>query len=209
MQYRKIVVATIIGWILFITDLNTGWMSFALAGIPSIFIIVFVVGIISGDAVSGLVSGLLASFGGVALVALIPDILLPAHPIATTDYFLRMLVVMAMSVAYATEYATEPVPWIIAPIIVAILVLISPFVFGMSVLFGLLGGLIGKPIYSRIFKSDQPMREQRSFQAPGPPASHEPPPEDSPEPQVAPEEEGEPLETEGEDEGSNESGENY
>lgn len=80
----------------------------------------------------------------------------------------------------------------------------------MALLFGILGGGIGKIIYPRIFKPEgTPVRATTPAPQPGPPVSHEPPPEDSPEPQVAPEEEGEPLETEGEDEGSNESGENY
>ena len=42
MQWKKVLFSTIIGIILFITEFNFGWMSFALGGLWAIFIIVFI-----------------------------------------------------------------------------------------------------------------------------------------------------------------------
>ena len=181
--------------------MNTGLISFSLFGIPSIFLIVFIAGIIGGDAASGFVSGLITELGGVFLLALIPEILLPAHEITTTDIFLRMLIIMAMSVGYATSYATEQIPLIIAPLIIALLVLFSPLIFGMALLFGLLGGLIGKPIYSRGSKPKAAKRREPPVSGGppvtgGPPATGAPPAGGVPAQGVVPQAEAEPLDTE-------------
>lgn len=153
MHWKKILFATIVGIILFIADIKTGFIAFSLGGIPSIFVIVFVVGILAGDGGSGFVSGFLTELLGVGLLATIPQILIPEFTFAAQDVFTRMLVIMALSVSYSTSYGTEPVPWFVGIVIVAILVLVAPFVFAFALLFGPIGGLIGKPIHSRIFKT--------------------------------------------------------
>jgi hypothetical protein len=208
MQWKKALVAIIVGILLFMSDILFGWMSVNISGIWTICIVMFIVGIIAGDFSGGFVAAFLTELLSVLLLVLFPQILVPGATITADNLFSMMWLVMGLSLSYHLRFPDEPVPWYEAILIFALLVLFAPFVYAMALLFGLLGGGIGKIIYPRIFKQEgTPIRATTPAPQPGPPVSHEPPPEDSPEPQVAPEEEGEPLETEEED--SDESGENY
>ncbi len=152
MQNRKIAIATIIGIILFITDLKYGWIAYPLSGIPSIFLIVFIVGIIAGDGGSGFVSGILAEVLGVLIVALLPEILSPEFTISGADVFSRMWAIMILSVSYSVRFESEPI--IVIFLWLILLVWIAPLIFGMAILFGPLGGFIGSFIYSRVSRSE-------------------------------------------------------
>jgi hypothetical protein len=173
MQWKKILFATIVGIILFIADIKTGFIAFSLGGIPSIFLIVFIVGILAGNASGGFVAGLLTELLGLGLPAVIPQILIPEFTFAAPEILARMWILMALSVSYSTTYGTEPIPWLFGIVLVALLIVFAPIVFGFALLFGPLGGLIGKPIYSRIFKSDEaPVRvpaQEPQPSAPPPP----------------------------------------
>ncbi|TET11821.1 MAG: hypothetical protein E3J86_01785 [Candidatus Thorarchaeota archaeon] len=153
MQWKKILFATIVGIILFIVDIKTGFIAFSLGGIPSIFLIVFIVGILAGDISGGFVAGILSELLGVGLLAVIPQILIPeATNVIATDILARMWLIMGISVSASTTYGMEPVPWLVGIILLAFLFLLAPFVFGFALLFGPIGGLIGRFIYPRIFK---------------------------------------------------------
>jgi hypothetical protein len=199
MQNRKVALATIVGIVLFIADINTGFISLTL-GIPSIFLIVFVVGIIAGDGVSGFIAGILTEGLSITLLAAIPQILMPEYSFESDNILTRMIVIMMISVAYGTHLATDPIPWVVAPIIILLLLIIAPMFFAIALLFGPLGGLVGKAIYSRLLgpsEPDQGIREP-PYDSGLAPEPSEPPSEDPPEQQAVPEMEGEPLETEGE-----------
>ena len=188
MQWKKVLFATIVGVILFIADIKTGFIAFSLGGIPSIFLIVFIVGILACGAGAGFVSGILTELLGVGLLAAIPQILIPEYTFAATDILTRMWVIMAISVSYSTSYGTEPVPWLVGIVLAALLVLLAPFVFAFALIFGPIGGLIGKPIYSRIFKTE-PAPVSVPSQAPqpsAPPQPQETPMEDTPAPEEEP-----------------------
>lgn len=193
MQWKKVLFATIVGIILFIIDIKTGLIAFSLGGIPSIFLIVFIVGILAGDISGGFVAGILTELLGVGLLAVIPQILIPEFTFAATDILTRMWIIMALSVASSTTYGTEPVPWLVGIILAAILVLLAPFVFGFALLFGPLGGLIGRFIYPRIFKPEgAPVRASVQVPQPSaPPSPQDEPVEDTsfPEAEPAPQEE--------------------
>ena len=177
MQWKKILFSTIIGIILFIADLKTGFIAFSLGGIPSIFLILFVVGILAGDASSGFAAAILTVLLGVGLPAVIPQILIPEYTFSTTHVLSRMWIIMGISVAYSTTFGSEPVPWLVGIVLIALLIIFAPFVFEFGLLFGLMGGLIGKPIHSRIFKT-----EAAPYRAPPqqPPPPVAPPPQDEP-----------------------------
>ena len=100
MQWKKILFATIVGIILFITEFNFGWMSFALGGLWAVFIIVFIVGILAGDISGGFVAGLLTLLLGVGILAVIPALLNPEFGIAATDILSRMWLIMALSLSF-------------------------------------------------------------------------------------------------------------
>ena len=112
MQWKKILFAIIVGIILYITDMNFGWISYWLGGVWTIFIIVFIVGILAGDISGGFFAGLLTVLLGVGIIALIPDILLPGFTISATDILSRMWLVMAFSLSYRVRFPDAPIHWI-------------------------------------------------------------------------------------------------
>ncbi|MFW9838334.1 MAG: hypothetical protein ACFFE7_12495 [Candidatus Thorarchaeota archaeon] len=201
MHRLKVLIATIVGLFLFITDVVTGWMGLTL-GFPAVFIIVFIVGIIAGDGVSGFVAGLLTEFLGVFLLAAVPQILMPGYEFASDNILVCMFVIMLISVAYGTRLATEPMPLIEGLVSLLVLIIITPFVFLFALILGPIGGLGGKAIYSRFSETTPEREKKQDFAAEGPSISHEPPPADVPEEEVTPEMEGDALEAEGETESS-------
>ena len=193
MQWKKVLFAIIIGIILFIVDIKTGLIAFSLGGIPSIFLIVFIVGILAGDISGGFVAGILTELLGVGLLAVIPQILIPEATFAATDILTRMWVIMAISVSYSTTFGTEPVPWLVGIVLAALLILFAPFVFGFALIFGPMGGLIGRFIYPRIFKpKDSPVRVPSQDPQPTPPTPEPPAPDEIPQEEVVEEESEEP-----------------
>ncbi len=179
MQWKKVLFATIVGIILFIVDIKTGLIAFSLGGIPSILLIVFIVGILAGDISGGFVAGILTELLGVGLLAVIPQILIPEFTFSATDILTRMFVIMALSVSYSTTYGTEPVPWLVGIVIVIILIFLAPIVFAFALLFGPIGGLIGRFIYPRIFKPEgAPVRASAQVPQPAPPMPEPPAPEE-------------------------------
>jgi hypothetical protein len=195
MQWKKILFATIVGTILFIVDIKTGFIAFSLGGFPSIFLIVFIVGILAGNASGGFVAGLLTELLGLGLPAVIPQILIPEFTFAAPEIWARMWILMALSVSYSTTYGSgEPVPWLVGIVIVALLIVFAPIVFGFALLFGPLGGLIGRFIYPRIFKPEgAPVRATAQPPQPSQPAPEPPAPDEAPQEEVVEEEVEEPA----------------
>jgi hypothetical protein len=192
MQLKKMLLAVIIGIILFITDMLYGWISFSLGGVWTLFIIILIVGILAGDISGGFIAGLLTELIGVGLLAISPEIFFPEVTITATDIFSRMWLVMSLSISYHMRFPDAPIPWIEGIVIIALLVVLAPFVYAMALFFGFLGGLIGRFIHPRIFKPKvAPVRAPSQAQAPSAPPPPKEPVEDTyvPEAQPAPEEE--------------------
>ena len=180
MQWKKILFAVVIGLILFFTEMLYGWISASLGGIWALFIIVLIVGILAGDISGGFIAGLLTELIGVGTIAIIPGFFFPEITITADNILGLMWLVMSLSISHSLRFPDEPVPWIEAIVLVVLLVLIAPVVYAMSLLFALIGGLIGRSLYPRVFKPKG---------APTPSPSQEPQPSVSPPPQPEPEEE--------------------
>ena len=197
MQWKKILFAIIIGLILYITEFNFGWMSFAFGGLWAVFIIVFIVGILAGDISGGFVAGLLTLLLGVGILAVIPVLVNPEFGIAATDILSRMWLVMALSLSFSTRFPDAPVPWVETLVIVIILILLAPLVYGIALLFGPLGGGIGRIIYPRIFKPEgAPVRATAPTPQSAPPAPEPPAPQEPAQEEVVEEEESSGLDSE-------------
>ncbi|MFW9981719.1 MAG: hypothetical protein ACFFE3_07370 [Candidatus Thorarchaeota archaeon] len=152
MQWKKVLIAIIVGIILWMSDILFGWMSVNISGLLTIFIVMFIVGIIAGDISGGFVAAFLTELLSVLLLVLFPQILVPGATITASDLFGMMWLVMGLSLSYSLRFPDEPVPWIEALLIIAILIILAPIVYGMALFFGLLGGLIGRFVHPMIFK---------------------------------------------------------
>ncbi len=193
MQWKKVLLAIIIGIILLITDILYGWMSVSLSGVWTLFIIIFIVGILAGDISGGFIAGILTELLGVGLLAMIPEIFFPEVTITATDILSRMWLVMALSISYRMRFPDAPVPWIEGVVIIMLLVALAPLVYGLALFFGLLGGLIGRFIHPRIIKPKAaPVSVPSQEPPPTPPAPEPAVLEDSPPEEVIEEEPEEP-----------------
>lgn len=177
MQWKKVLLALIVGIILLITDILYGWISVFLGGVWTLFIIIFIVGILAGDISGGFLAGFLTELLGVGLLAMAPEIFFSEVTITATDIFSRMWLVMSLSISYSMRFPDEPIPWIEGIVIIALLVVLAPFVYAMALFFGLLGGLIGRFIHPRVFKAKE-VPVQVPSQEPRPSAP--PPPQEEP-----------------------------
>ncbi len=189
MQWKKVLIAMIIGLVLFITDMRFGWLSVHIGGVWTLFVIVFVVGLFAGDISGGFLAALLTELIGVLLLALIPALFFTEIVITATDILGRMWLVMALSLSYSMRFPSAPVPWIEGLVIILLLVALAPLVYLMALFFGLIGGLFGRFIHPLVFKSrgtQAPVQAQVSQPAPPPP---EPPaPDEVPEVETVEEE---------------------
>jgi hypothetical protein len=177
MQWKKALIAIIVGIILFMSDILVGWMSVNISGIWTIFIVMFIVGIIAGDISGGFVAAFLTELLSVLLLVLFPQVLVPGATITADNLFSMMWLVMGLSLSYHLRFPDEPIPWIESILIIALLIVIAPVVYVMALFFGLLGGLIGRFIHPRIFKPERaPVRA--TTQEPRPSAP--PPPQGEP-----------------------------
>ncbi|MFX1604847.1 MAG: hypothetical protein ACFFDD_02965 [Promethearchaeota archaeon] len=177
MQLKKVLFAIIIGLILFITDMLYGWISVALGGIWTLFILVLIVGILAGDISGGFIAGLLTEIIGVGLLAMSPAIFFPEVTITATDIFGRMWLVMSLSISYRMRFPDAPIPWIEGIAIIVLLVVLAPLVYAMSLFFALFGGLIGRFIHPRVFKPKEapaPVPSQEPRPSVPPPSQEEP-----------------------------------
>ena len=96
---------------------------------------------------------------------------------------------MALSLSFSTRFPDAPVPWVETLVIVVILILLAPIVYGMALIFGPIGGLIGRFIYPRIFKPEgAPVRATAQEPQPAPPAPEPPAPDDTLQEEVVEEE---------------------
>ena len=192
MQLKKVLFAIIVGLILFITDMLYGWLSVSLGGVWTLFVIIFIVGILAGDISGGFIAGLLTELIGVGLLAMIPEIFFTEVTITATDIFSRMWLVMSLSISYSMRFPDAPIPWIEGIVIIALLVVLAPLVYAMALFFGLLGGLFGRFIHPRIFKPKETPASVPSQE----PQPSVPPPVDMQEETVTPETEEETVEAE-------------
>ena len=189
MQWKKVLLAIIIGVILFLTDMRFGWISFAIGGVWTLFIIMFIVGILSGDIAEGFLAGILTELIGVGILALIPDIFFTEITVSATDFLARMWIVMGLSLSYSLRFPDAPVPWIEGLVIIILLIALAPVVYVMALLFSFLGGILARIIHPRIFKPKEapayvPSQEPR-------PSTPQPPQHEPMEEALEPEEEAE------------------
>ena len=102
MVKREFLLATLVGVILFISDLLVGWMSFILGPIPVIFIIALVIGIIAGNVGDAVKATFLTWLLGILLGCLLApvlfadlwseDVFLPLLPLIIMMYMVSFLV---------------------------------------------------------------------------------------------------------------------
>jgi hypothetical protein len=158
MVKREFLLATLVGVILFISDLLVGWMSFILGPIPVIFIIALVIGIIAGNVGDAVKATFLTWLLGILLGCLLAPVLFA--DLWSEDVFLPLLPLIIMmwstrGMFIGLEFEGN---WIEALAVAAGLAIlwlvVTPMLYMVSFLVAAIGGIIGTVIYKRL--SDTP-----------------------------------------------------
>ncbi|TFG27014.1 hypothetical protein EU527_19065 [Candidatus Thorarchaeota archaeon] len=144
---RDFLFAVLIGVCLFLSDFVTGWLTSISAGIPVIFIMAIIIGIIAGTVTNGLFATALTWIISIPLGILIAPVVLPEYIGPDADLFVLAIFVPLWALRGTFNYQSEGnfLETIIAGLgYLVIIIFIGPVIYVVSVTFGILGGVIGK-----------------------------------------------------------------
>jgi hypothetical protein len=147
------IIATLVGVILFITDLVFGWMTIVTGRIPVIWVIAIVIGFIAGSAMRAVQSTLLAWVIGLLLGTVLAPFVFAEFWDPESTFLLMPLALAMWSLrgTFAFEYEGS---WIggIAFAAGALLVMLAgtPMLYLMSLGVGAIGGYMGQVLRKRL-----------------------------------------------------------
>ncbi|MHA1839006.1 MAG: hypothetical protein ACTSVM_03950 [Candidatus Ranarchaeia archaeon] len=147
MQARSTLLGSLVGMGLFVSDLKIGWLSNLLGGFPSILVIAFVSGLLSGDIGGGTVSGLASSVGGVAGSIILAPYLFPEWGPPPPDLPGQIMWALGSSIARGGYAVIEGLAALLTALGVILSFLIALILFGLSIIAGIIGGIIGRIIH--------------------------------------------------------------
>jgi hypothetical protein len=153
MVKRELLIATLVGVIIFITDLALGWLSFLTGPIPVLFIMVLIIGIIAGKPGDAVKATFLTWLFGILLGCLLA-------PIIFVDFWsdevflplLPLIIMMWSTRGMFIDFQFEGT-WIEAMAVAAgmfiLWLVITPMLYLMSFIAAAIGGFIGKRVHER------------------------------------------------------------
>lgn len=154
MVRRMMLIATLVGVILFITDLAFGWMSFLTGPFPVIFIMALVIGIVAGKIGDAVWATFLTWLFGILISCLLaPIIFADLWSDEVFLPFLPLIVMLWSTRGMFIDYQFEGT-WIEAMAVAAGLLIIwlvlTPMLYLMSFVVAAIGGFIGKWVHERL-----------------------------------------------------------
>ncbi len=151
MRQKEVLVASIVGIAMFITDLKFSWLSMYLGTIPGLFVIAFVVGVLATDIGGGLLSAFVALVGGVAVSGAFFSYLFPEYwnPETTLAGVILFVVVYSVRNLFPDE---EMSPAEAIGMFIVMLVL-TPMAYGFCMVLGAIGGFVGRLLRENIIES--------------------------------------------------------
>ncbi|MDH4213510.1 MAG: hypothetical protein OEV85_06285 [Candidatus Thorarchaeota archaeon] len=163
MVSRDLVLAVIIGIIIFETDLVFGWLTMVSGPIPVIFIMAVIIGIIAGKIGYALLSTLLTWVFGILIAILIApmvfvDYLAPEQSYLTLFVF---VVIYSLRGVYSFTYEGDLIEVIIVGLLyLVVMIIISPIIYLSSFIFAVAGGVIGRVLRDSLMKKEAPSPQQ-------------------------------------------------
>jgi hypothetical protein len=150
MRQKEVLVASIVGIAMFITDLKFSWLSMYLGTIPGLFVIAFVVGMLATDIGGGLLSAFVALVGGVVVSVaffqyLYPELWNPETTLLGILLFVPMYSLRNM-------FPEEEMSLVEAITMVFILLIVTPVMYAISIGIGAIGGIAGRLLRERIIE---------------------------------------------------------
>ena len=168
MRQKEVLVASIVGIAMFITDMKFNWLSMYLGTIPGLFVIAFVVGVLATDISGGLLSAFISLVGGVAVSGVFFQYLYPElwSPEATLSGGFMFIVLYSIR----NLYPDREMSLVEALTMIVVLIVVAPIMYAISIGIGAIGGIVGR--------FGRKIVEERYFEKPmpstAPPTSKEP-----------------------------------
>ena len=148
--------AIVVGFVMIATDMKFGWMSLFLGGISSILLIALLVGVITGKFKDGILAMLGTLIVSVIGITLLMPVLYPewSAVFAPSFILIDVLRVPFVIVQQSVTLGTVGVPWYLVgeyfPGEIGMgTVILTPFIFGLSLFLGGLGGYIMTRVSSK------------------------------------------------------------
>ncbi len=153
MVKRELILAILVGVVIFITDLTFSWLSFLAGPIPVLFIMALIIGIVAGKIGDAILATLLTWVIGILLGCLLAPIIFAEF--WSDEIFLPLLpliVMMWSTRGMFIDYQFQGT-WVEAMAVAAgmliIWLIITPVLYLMSFIASAIGGFIGKMIHER------------------------------------------------------------
>ena len=181
MRGQWMILPVIVGVVMLITDMKYGWLSLFLGGFSSLLVIALVVGIIVGGVKDGILSVLVVEFLGVLLITLLMPYVFPEWYALMAGFIpIDMLLVCIAIIQNSATLGTLGLPWYLVgefmPGEIGLgTVIMAPFIFGIALVLGGLGGHIGRIIRQRFMEPNIPSKAM----SPSQPIAQEPQEEDT------------------------------
>lgn len=164
MRGQWMILSVIVGVVMLITDMKYGWLSLFLGGFSSLLVIALVVGIIVGGVKDGILSVLAPEFLGVLVITLLMPYVFPEWYALMAGFIpIDMLLVSIAIIQNSATLGTLGLPWYLVgefmPGEIDLgTVIMAPFIFGIALVLGGLGGRIGRVIRQRFLEPDIPSK---------------------------------------------------
>ncbi len=150
MRQKEVLVASIVGIAMFITDLKFSWLSMYLGTIPGLFVIAFVVGVLATDIGGGLLSAFVALVGGVVISVAFFQYLYPE--LWSPETTLLGLLLFVPMYSLRNMFPDEEMSLVEAITMVVVLLVVTPIMYAISIGIGAIGGVVGRLLRERIIE---------------------------------------------------------
>jgi hypothetical protein len=154
MNRMKLLVATLVGLVLFLSDLSLGWLSFVSGPIPVLFTMAIIIGLVAGKMGDALLATLLTWILGIVLGSLLAPILLPG--LWDDDVWVPMLPLIIMMWSVRSSFISFEFEgtWVeaiaVAVGVFLVWLILTPILYGLSFLLAVVGGFIGSKLHERL-----------------------------------------------------------
>jgi hypothetical protein len=158
----ELLLAVIVGIILFETDLVFGWLTMISGPVPVIFIMAIIIGIIAGKIGDALLSTLLSWIFGILIGVLLAPIVFADYFTTEPSYFTIFLFVFIYSIRgmYTFTFEGNLVEVIVVGLLyLIVMIIITPIIYLFSFVFAVAGGVIGRVLRDSLMKRGAPVAQ--------------------------------------------------
>ncbi|RDE13302.1 MAG: hypothetical protein C4K48_08710 [Candidatus Thorarchaeota archaeon] len=154
----EFILATIVGVILFVSDLVFGWLTMISGPVPVIFTIAIIIGLIAGGLGLALLSTLASWVIGILIGALIGPFVM-VDLIGTEQTFFSLFVfvfIYSIRGMFSFTYEGNIVEVLLVGLLyLVVMLVITPIVYALSFVFAAVGGVLGRVLRDSLKKKGE------------------------------------------------------